>query len=53
MGRGADALKIGLLPVRESLGLELLAAEARNSRIFGKRVGRARRNYTIMFSSHY
>lgn len=42
MGRSADALKIGLLPVRESLGLEPLAAEARNNRILGKRVGRGK-----------
>lgn len=42
-GEECDAFGVGLLPVREILGLGLLAAKARNHRILGGRVGKEAR----------
>ena len=40
--KSADAFGVGLLLVRKSLGLRLLAAKARNNGLLGDQVGRVK-----------
>lgn len=45
-GEACDARGVGLLPVRESLGLRLLAAKAKSNRVLGERAGKEARRIT-------